>query len=88
MRCASEQRVPGALNGRDLAKAARDLQPNLKVLFSSGYAQNARSLTGCCDPSLHVLAKPYRQADLALAVAAAIGQPHALAVRRSRTARP
>ena len=33
--------LPGGLNGRQIADAARQTRPNLKVLFITGYAENA-----------------------------------------------
>jgi CheY-like chemotaxis protein len=33
--------LPGGMNGRQVADAARTLRPNLKVLFITGYAENA-----------------------------------------------
>ncbi|HSP80910.1 MAG TPA: response regulator, partial [Myxococcaceae bacterium] len=33
--------MPGGMNGRQLADAAKELRPELKVLFTSGYTENA-----------------------------------------------
>ena len=35
--------LPGGLNGRQVAEAARETRPNLKVLFVTGFAENAAS---------------------------------------------
>jgi hypothetical protein len=40
-------------------------QPSLKVLFTSGYTENAIVHHGRLDPGVLLLAKPYRKADLA-----------------------
>ena len=51
--------LPGGLNGRQLADAARAMRPGLKVLFITGYAETA-VLGGCdLDLGMHVLTKPF-----------------------------
>jgi CheY-like chemotaxis protein len=57
--------MPGAMNGRQLADAAKKQRPGLKVLFTSGYTENAIVHHGRLDPGVLLLAKPYRKADLA-----------------------
>ena len=57
--------MPGGLNGRDLALAARSLHPGLKVLFTSGYSENAIIHQGRLDADVHLLTKPYRKKELA-----------------------
>ncbi|HET9146679.1 MAG TPA: ATP-binding protein, partial [Acetobacteraceae bacterium] len=51
--------LPGGMNGRQLAEAAREIRPGLRVLFITGYAENA--LIGNCHllPDMHVLSKPF-----------------------------
>lgn len=49
---------PGGMNGR-LADAAREIRPQLKVLFITGYAENAVVGNGHLDPGKHVLTKPF-----------------------------
>jgi CheY-like chemotaxis protein len=51
--------LPGGMNGRQLADAARVTRPDLKVLFVTGYAENAAVGNGLLDPGMHVLAKPF-----------------------------
>ncbi|WP_372237918.1 PAS domain-containing protein [Pseudomonas sp. LP_7_YM] len=55
----SDVGLPGGMNGRQLADAARSLRPRLKVLFVTGYAQNAALGKGRLDPGMHVLTKPF-----------------------------
>jgi len=57
--------MPGGMNGRQLADAARKLRPEIAVLFTTGYANTAFAKDGSRDPSLKVLNKPYRRATLA-----------------------
>lgn len=60
--------MPGGLNGRELSAAAADLRPGLKVLYTSGYTENAIVHQGRLDPGVHLLSKPYRRGELARCV--------------------
>jgi PAS domain S-box-containing protein len=60
--------MPGGMNGKQLADAARLRQPNIKVLFTSGYTEDAILQHGRLDAGLNLLGKPYRRADLAAKV--------------------
>jgi CheY-like chemotaxis protein len=51
--------LPGGLNGRQVADAARTLRPGLKVLFITGYAENAVIGNGQLEPGMQVLTKPF-----------------------------
>jgi PAS domain S-box-containing protein len=55
----SDVGLPGGLNGRQMADAARVNRPNLKVLFITGYAENAAIGNGHLEPGMHVLTKPF-----------------------------
>jgi CheY-like chemotaxis protein len=57
--------MPGGMNGRQLAEAAVKLRPGLKVLFTSGYTENAIVHQGRLDRGVHLLSKPYRREELA-----------------------
>ena len=57
--------MPGGMNGRQLADAARQRRPNLKVLFSSGYFQGALENKEELEMGVHFLVKPYRKMELA-----------------------
>jgi CheY-like chemotaxis protein len=57
--------LPGGMNGRQLADAARAVRPDLKVLFITGYAENAVLSHGHLDPGMHVLTKPFAMDVLA-----------------------
>ncbi|OOG23690.1 hypothetical protein B1C78_10410 [Thioalkalivibrio denitrificans] len=67
--------MPGGMNGRELADAARALHPDIRVLYTSGYTQNAIVHQGRLDTGVLLLAKPYRQADLARKVREALDGP-------------
>jgi CheY-like chemotaxis protein len=51
--------LPGGMNGRQVADAARVNRPDLKILFITGYAENAVLSHGHLDPGMHVLTKPF-----------------------------
>ena len=57
--------LPGGLNGRQLAEQARQRQPDLKVLFTTGYARNAIVHHGRLDPGVELIGKPFSDVDLA-----------------------
>ena len=57
--------LPGGMNGRQVADAARVLRPGLKVLFITGYAENAVVGNGHLEPGMAVLTKPFAMDDLA-----------------------
>jgi len=57
--------MPGPLRSPELAQRARTLHPEIRVLFTSGYTQNAIVHGGRLDPGVELLSKPYRQEDLA-----------------------
>ncbi len=60
--------LPGGLDGRAVAERARQLRPDLKVLFTTGYARNAIVHQGRLDPGVELLSKPFAYADLAARV--------------------
>jgi PAS domain S-box-containing protein len=57
--------LPGGMNGRQLADAARKVRPDLKVLFTTGYARNAIVHGGRLDPGVALLPKPFTYAAVA-----------------------
>jgi len=57
--------LPGGMNGRQVADAARVGRPGLKVLFITGYAENAVVGNGRLDKGMHVLTKPFQMEFLA-----------------------
>jgi PAS domain S-box-containing protein len=57
--------MPGKLRSPELARQARLLQPDIVVLFTSGYTQNAIVHGGRLDPGVELISKPYRREQLA-----------------------
>jgi PAS domain S-box-containing protein len=57
--------MPGTLRSPELARKARERLPNVAVLFTSGYTQNAIVHGGRLDPGVELLAKPYTREALA-----------------------
>ncbi len=64
--------IHGALNGRQLADEISRRKPDLKVLFTSGYTENAVIHHGRLDSGVLLLAKPYRKSDLAVMIRKAL----------------
>ncbi len=61
--------LPGGLNGRQVADAARHRYPGLKVLFITGYAEQAALAGEVLEEGMAVIAKPFAMANLAHKVA-------------------
>src|SRR5439155_19176040 len=59
--------MPG-LNGRQLADEILKIKPEMKVLFTSGYTENAIIHHGRLDEGVLLLAKPYRKSDMAVMI--------------------
>jgi len=64
--------LPGGLNGRQVADAARVTRPALKVLFITGYAENAAVGNGLLEHGMEVVTKPFDIAALARKVRAMV----------------
>ena len=57
--------LPGPFNGRQLSDEALRIRPDIKVLFTTGYAQNAIIHHGRLDPGVQLIVKPFSFANLA-----------------------
>ena len=66
--------MPGGMSGPQLAAAAVQLRPGIKVLYTSGYTENAVLHGGRLDPGVTLLSKPYRRHELAEKLRAALGR--------------
>ncbi|MDO9425412.1 MAG: PAS domain-containing protein [Methylobacterium sp.] len=67
--------LPGGMNGRQMADAARERRPDLKVLFITGYAENAVLGNGYLRPGMQVLTKPFVLETLAARIKDLIAAP-------------
>lgn len=65
--------LPG-LNGRQLADAAREKRPDLKVLFITGYAENATLAAGFLDAGMQMITKPFAVDALAQKIRSIISE--------------
>jgi len=67
--------MPGAMNGRQLACEVRRKWPDIRVLFTSGYTENAVIHHGRLDTGVLLLVKPYRKSDMARIIRRALDEP-------------
>ena len=67
--------MPGQIPTRELARRAKDSRPGLRVLFTSGYTQNAIVHNGKLDDDVFLLSKPYRKDDLARKLRSLLDMP-------------
>jgi PAS domain S-box-containing protein len=68
--------MPG-MNGRQLAEQFTSDQPGIRVLYMSGYIENAIGRNGTLDPQINLLEKPFTSATLACKVRAVLDAPPA-----------
>lgn len=61
----SDVGLPGGMNGRQVADAARATRPGLRVLFVTGYAETAAVGAGSLETGMQVITKPFAIGDLA-----------------------
>lgn len=67
--------LPGGMNGRQVADAARLTRPNLKILFVTGYAENAAVGNGHLEHGMEVITKPFVMTELAAKITEIIERP-------------
>ncbi len=70
----SDVGLPGGLNGRQMADAARQSRPKLKVLFITGYAANAAVGNGSLDSGMHIITKPFSMEQLAARIGSILSE--------------
>lgn len=73
----SDVGLPGTMNGRQLADAARSHRPDLPVIFITGYAEHGALGNGMLDPGMQVMTKPFELNEFAEKVAVAVQANHA-----------
>lgn len=64
--------LPNCMNGRQVADAARSDRPDLKVMFITGYAENAVLSHGHLDHGMHIVTKPFNMEDFTRRVRAIV----------------
>lgn len=67
--------MQGPMNGRGLADVVAQRWPSIRVLFTSGYTENAIVHHGRLDLGVQLLVKPYRLNDLAARVRSVLDAP-------------
>ena len=66
--------MPGSIKAAELARYARKIFPRIAVLFTSGYTATAAAQNRELEPDAALLSKPYRGADLARKIRAALAE--------------
>ncbi len=66
--------MPGQIKTREFVREAQTRLPNMAVLYTSGYTENAIIHDGRLDEGVLLLSKPYRQDDLARKIRTALGK--------------
>jgi len=64
--------LPGGMSGPEFAAIAQKRYPDLRVLFMSGYTENALGRDGILDDRNRLLTKPFTRAELARSVREAL----------------
>ncbi len=77
--------MPGGLNGRQLAAEAAARRQSLRVLFTSGFTENAIIHHGRLDFGVLLLVKPYRKLELARMLRVALTPAGILPAAKSDT---
>jgi len=79
--------MPGHVRSPDLARHARELLPQVQILFTSGYAEDAIVHDGRLDSGVALLSKPYRQETLARKIRAMLDRKASVMPDRWRCSR-
>jgi DNA-binding response OmpR family regulator len=66
--------LPEGMNGRQLADAAHQARPELRVLFITSYAENAVIGSGQLEPGMHAITKPLEMDILASRIKAILSE--------------
>ena len=67
--------LPGGMTGAQVAEQARKIRPQIKVLFTTGYARNAIIHQGRLDKGVRLITKPFSSADLATKIRNVLDEP-------------
>jgi len=66
--------LPG-MNGRQIAEVARQSRPNFRVLFMTGYAENAAAASGFLEKGMSMIIKPFAMDMLAMRIRESLEEP-------------
>ncbi len=77
--------LPGRMRGRDLAERIGTVRPEVKILYMSGYTENAIVHHGRLDEGVELISKPFSREQLARKVSQVLG---ASSERPPRSGRP
>ncbi len=67
--------LPGGMNGNEIARRAPEYQPDIKIMYMSGYSHDALIHQGRMDDAVVLLQKPFRRAELAVKLREALENP-------------
>ncbi len=70
--------LPGGMKGNELASRLAEVRPELRVLFMSGYTENAIVHHGRLEDGVNLIAKPFEREQLACKVAEVLGSSRAM----------
>jgi signal transduction histidine kinase/CheY-like chemotaxis protein len=65
--------LTGRMKGNEVASRLKEVRPDLRVLFMSGYTENAIVHHGRLDDGVHLIGKPFHREQLARKVAEVLG---------------
>ena len=67
--------LPGGMNGAEVGRAALEMRPDLRILYSTGFTRNAIIHNEVLDEGVELLTKPFRKATLAGKVRKLLDEP-------------
>jgi signal transduction histidine kinase/DNA-binding response OmpR family regulator len=67
--------MPGPIPTREFTRQVQQLRPGIRILYTSGYTQNAIVHNGRLDDDAYLLSKPYRRDELARKIRGVLAAP-------------
>jgi PAS domain S-box-containing protein len=80
--------MPGTLRSPELARRAKQILPDIAVLFTSGYTENAIVHAGRLDHGVELLSKPYSSSQLVQKIQRVMAKTRATDVAASQSIAP
>ncbi|WLS05178.1 response regulator [Shinella oryzae] len=80
--------MPGPLRSDELARKARERLPDIAVLFTSGYTENAIVHGGRLDDGIELLSKPYTREAMARKIRNVLANRQSLSISRAQAPQP